>query len=376
MPPPVRPATLAPVSAADEPLQPEAVAERPQTPWRARLAISLLCGLGLAWVLLRGGLPLLPPKSSFDLLQPSAVVAYVASLAVVHWFRAARWRHLLRPLGHVSLRDVVAVSWVGFGAILLSPLRSGEIVRPYLVTRRGPVRLWEATGTVGAERVIDGLALSVILFVALRLATPLDPLPDRIADLPVPVAAVPQAANGALFLFFAAFVAMAVFFFARDFARRATRAILGLASKRLGERVADIVDRVAQGIRFLPSPRHLLPFLLETAAYWGVNAAGIWLLARGSGLAGITLAEACVAMGCIGIGILVPSGPGYFGAFQLSTYVALAMYFPESALRGPAAAFVFVLYAAQVGFHLVGLGLGLFLLRRAPESWPSTSRLG
>ncbi len=206
----------------------------------------------------------------------------------------------------------------------------------------------------------------MILFVALRLATPLDPLPDRIADLPVPVAAVPHAANGALFLFFSAFVAMAVFFFARDFARRATARVLGLVSRRLGERVADIVDRVAEGIRFLPSPRHLAPFLLETAAYWAVNAAGVWVLAWGSGLSGITPAEACVAMGCIGIGILVPSGPGYFGAFQLSTYMALAMYFPEEALRGPGAAFVFVLYAAQVGCHLVGLAVGLWFLRRAP----------
>ncbi|MDC3960086.1 lysylphosphatidylglycerol synthase transmembrane domain-containing protein [Polyangium jinanense] len=370
------------MSAADEPLPPEATPvpsvapERPQTPWRSRLAISLLCGLGLAWILLRGGLPLYPPDGSFDLLRPWTVVAYVASLAAVHWFRAARWRHLLRPLGRVSLRDVISVSWVGFGAILLSPLRSGEIVRPYLVTRRSSVRMWEATGTVGAERVIDGLALSTILFVALRRATPLDPLPDHIGDLPVPVAAVPGAANVALFLFFSAFVAMAVFFFARDFARRATQKVVGLVSARLGERVADIVDRVAQGIRFLPSPRHLLPFLLETAAYWSVNAAGVWLLAWGSGLSGITPAEACVAMGCLGIGILVPSGPGYFGAFQLSTYMALAMYFPEHTLRGPGAAFVFVLYASQVGFHLFGLGLGLWMLRRAPESFSKAEALG
>jgi hypothetical protein len=49
---------------------------------------------------------------------------------------------------------VLAVSWIAFGAILLSPLRSGEIVRPYLVTRSSNIRIWEATGTVGAERII------------------------------------------------------------------------------------------------------------------------------------------------------------------------------------------------------------------------------
>lgn len=329
--------------------------------------LSLLFGCGLGWVLLRGGFPLVPPHDAFVALRPWVVFAYAGSLALVHWFRAARWRFLLRPIGRVPLRDVVAVSWVGFGAILISPLRSGEIVRPWLVTRRGNVKLWEATGTVGAERVIDGLVLSSVLFAALRVATPLDPLPDHIGALPVPVATVPRAANGALLLFGAAFLTMGVFFFARDFARRATSRVIGLVSRRLGERFADIVDGVAQGIRFLPSPRHLLPFLLETAAYWLVNAAGVWLLAWGCGLSGVTLAEACVVMGCLGIGILVPSGPGFFGAFQLSTYMALAMYFPESALRGSAAAFVFLLYVSQVGFHLVTTAIGLLILRRAPE---------
>jgi hypothetical protein len=65
----------------------------------------------------------------------------------------------------------------------------------------------------------------------------------------------------------------------------------------------------------------------------------------------------------VGVGILVPAGPGYFGAFQLSTYMALAMYFPEAALVGPGAAFVFLLYATQVGFHILALAAALVMDR-------------
>jgi len=362
------------VSAVDDAPTSNEGAQKPPSSFRVRLAISLVCGLGLAWLLLRGGLPLVPPRSAFAQVKPAFVLAYLASFALVHWFRAARWRHLLRPLAAVSLRDVVAVAWVGFGAILLSPLRSGEVVRPLLLARRTRVRAWEATGTVGAERVIDGLLLSLILFSALRLATPLDPLPDRLGDLPIPVATVPGAANTALLVFFCAFVAMAVFYFARDFARRVVMATLGRVSGRLGLIVAGILSRVAEGLRFLPDARHLVPFLLETAAFWAINAAGLWLLAQGTGLSDLTLAQAAVAMGCIGLGVLVPAGPGHFGAFQLSTYAALAMFFPETMLRGPGAAYVFVLYAAQVGLHVLGLAVGLWLLRDAPkEDLQSTS---
>jgi len=344
---------------------PRASAVPASSPWKGRLLVSLLCGLGLAWILLRGGLPFVPETNSFAFVKQNSwvVPAYVVSLFLVHWFRAARWRHLLRPVGHVPFRHVIGVSWVGFAAILISPLRSGEVVRPYLVTRRGSVKLWEATGTVGAERVIDGLVLSAVLFLALRFSTALSPLPDHIGKLPVPVAAVPRAAELTLLLFCTAFLTMGVFFFARDFAFAATRKVFGLVSVRLGERLADIASRLAEGIRFLPSPRHLLPFLLETAAYWAINAAGVWMLARGTGLSGLTFSQACVTMGCLGIGILVPSGPGYFGAFQLATYMALAMYFPESVLIGPGAAFVFLLYVCQFGWHLLAGAIGLWLSR-------------
>ncbi|APR87104.1 Hypothetical protein A7982_12453 [Minicystis rosea] len=333
-----------------------------------KLLASILLGGGLAWLLARGGLPLVPPAHAFAKVKPWTVVVYVASLAIVHFFRAFRWRHLLRPVGQASARSVIGVSWIAFGAILLSPLRSGEIVRPYLITKRSNVRFWEAAGTVGAERVIDGLVLSAVLFAGLSLATPLSPLPDHVGNLPVPAAAVPKAAYGALILFMSAFALMGIFFFARDFARRATFAVIGLVSRDLAAAFARIVERVADGLRFLPSAQHTMPFLAETLAYWGVNVLGVALLAWGAGLESITLAQAAVTVGCLGVGILVPAGPGYFGAFQLSTYMALAMYFPEAMLVGPGAAFVFLLYVAQVGFHVAAMLFALVLDRLEPRA--------
>ncbi len=345
----------------------------PQTGlWRRhgfKLVLSLVLGAGIAWVVSRGGLPLVPPREAFAQLKTWTIPAYVASLFVVHYFRAARWRFLLRLVGKVERRSVLAVSWIAFGILIISPLRSGEIARPYLITRRSNVRLWEATSTIGAERIIDGLALSLILFLGLSLSTPLSPLPDHVGELPVPAAAVPGAAYSALVLFVSAFALMIFFYVARGLARRLTHAIVGIVSHKLADRLAAIVERVADGLRFLSSPRHTAPFLLETALYWITNAAGVWLLAWGSGLTDVTLAQAAVTMGCLGIGILVPSGPGYFGAFQLSTYMALAMFFPESVLKGPGAAFVFLFYVTQIGFHLLATVIGLFIdiKPRVPE---------
>jgi glycosyltransferase 2 family protein len=324
-----------------------------------KLAISLVLGIGIVWILSRGGLPILPPDGAFASFRFWTAPAYVATLIVVHFIRAMRWRHLLGLVGKASFRAVLSVSWISFAAILLSPIRGGEVLRPYLITKRSTVRLWEATGTIVAERVIDGLVMSLILFVGLTFAVPRSPLPDHVGELRVPVAAVPAAAYGVLLLFAVAFSLMALFFWRRAFARRVTHAVVGLVSPKLADFLGGAVERVADGLRFLPSWRHSGPFLAETLAYWLINASGTWLLAWGCGLTGVTLSQAMVTMGCLGIGILVPSGPGFFGAFQFFTYMALAMFFPEGMVLGPGAAFVFLLYALQVGWTLAAAGIGL-----------------
>jgi hypothetical protein len=217
---------------------------------------------------------------------------------------------------------------------------------------------------VAAERVIDGLVLSVVLFLGLAATTAPGPLPDHVGGLAVPVSAVPRAAYGALTLFACCFALMALFYRWQHRALRLTRATLGRLSPRLGEHAASVVERLAVGLRFLPRARALAPFLLETALYWGLNAAGLWLLAQGCGLTAIGFGEACVVMGCIGIGILVPAGPGYFGTFQISAYLALAIYVPAERVAVSGAAYVFIAYASQLTQHALGAGVGALLDRQ------------
>jgi uncharacterized membrane protein YbhN (UPF0104 family) len=322
--------------------------------WIRRLVLSIAAGALVCWILLRGALPVVPDAEAFRELRPWAAPAYAATLLVVHFFRAFRWRHLLRPLGEVPLRAVLGASWLGFAAILWMPLRSGEAVRPVLLARQGRVRGWEAAGTVGAERVLDGVAMTAILLAALALSRPVEPLPDRVGDLDLPVAAVRGGAWMAMGVFAAALCAMLIFYWRREQASL-------LVERILGARVAGVLSRVANGLVFLPS-RRLAPFAVETFVYWSANFAGLWLLGRGTGL-DLSLAEAAVVMGVLGLGILTPSAPGYFGTFQLSMYLGLAMFVDAARVTGSGSAFVFVAYAAQSGMHALGALVGYALLR-------------
>ena len=163
-----------------------------------KLLASLLIGVAFVWLLHAGALPLLPDREAFCRVRWWTLPLYLTLWSLVHVLRAGRWYWLLAPIQRVPLRTLMPVAFIGFAAILALPLRTGEAVRPVLIHRRGGLSGWAATGTVAAERVIDGLFLSTLLFIALQVSTPLNPLPERIGDLPVPVAVVPGAAYAAL----------------------------------------------------------------------------------------------------------------------------------------------------------------------------------
>src|SRR5690606_35874307 len=75
------------------------------------------------------------------------------------WVRALRWKLLLRPVLRASTTDLAPVVAVGFMANNVLPLRTGELVRSYALSRRYGVRKTAALATIAVERLFDGLTL-------------------------------------------------------------------------------------------------------------------------------------------------------------------------------------------------------------------------
>jgi uncharacterized protein (TIRG00374 family) len=340
-----------------------------------RLAWQVGVGLVIAgffvWLMRAGAMPLIPHADAFRDMRWWTLGAYLAGWSVVHVLRAARWKLLLAPIAKVSTRRVFAASFVGFLAILALPLRAGEVVRPVMIREQGRLSAWAAAGTLGAERIVDGLVLSAMLFIALSLSTPLDPLPERLGDLPISVAIIPRAAYAALLVFGIAFLTMLAFHRYRQTARRVVHAVVGTVSPRLAAWVSSRVENVADGLRFLGMWRQSVPFVLATIAYWVINVGCTWLLGWGVGFEGFTYGRACVVTGVLALGILMPNAPGFFGAYQFSLYAGLAVFYPRGPVLERGAAFVFTMYVLQTLITLVFAAWGMWLVRRSRRAGPA-----
>lgn len=338
-----------------------------------KLAISLALGALFAWLVNRGGVPLIPPGEAFARVEWWSVGAYVLSLAVTHFFRASRWRFLIHPVkDDIPLRDTILLNWIGFFAIFALPLRLGEVARPALTKMRHGVSISAGLGTVAVERVIDGIVTSLCVVWAF-VALPQLPTDDELAR------SLPSFAALAVTIFAAAFAALALFLWQRALAVRLVRATVGRLHGRLGELVAQKISSIADGVRSIARPRLALGFLTETLIYWAVNAGGMWLLGVGCGLP-MTFGHAVAVMGILALGILLPAGPGLFGNFQLAVSTALKLYFATALVGSQGAVYIFLMYATQavvitvagvVPLYALRLSFGDLLRTSAPEAEPA-----
>src|SRR5260370_3326374 len=94
---------------------------------------SIVITCGIVYTVHKGGLKFLPEGGDFQRVRWWTLPIYVALYCATTWFRATRWRFLLRSIAEVPRRRLLVISSIGFAAILIMPFRIGEIVRPYML---------------------------------------------------------------------------------------------------------------------------------------------------------------------------------------------------------------------------------------------------
>lgn len=315
---------------------------------RAALA-SVVLVLAFVWVLSSGGFPLFPPAAALAKLKIQGFVVFIALMFFNMLTRFARCHFLIAPLAKVPFRRIMTINAIGMAAITYLPLRIGEMARPAMLRDKGSLSAWAVTGTVGAERILDGIVFSGMLLVGLALAAPQVPLPDHVGDLPVPVWIVPRSATVASVVFVVAFIVMAAFYWFRAQARRATERVVGLVSNKLATRLADIVERLSDGLRFLTNWRYSLPYLLVTLVSVFSLVLAVEVLASAVGLPELTFTQSMVVLGVLALGFTAPNAPGFFGVVQLALYAGLATYIAPDKVAREGSVLVFLYYAVYLG---------------------------
>ncbi len=323
-----------------------------------QLAVGLAISAFFIWLTLRG----VELHNVIDALRAADLrylAPYFAILTAIHFCRTLRWGILLEPVGKPTFGRLNLASAVGFMGLVVMPFRLGEFARPLLIAEHGKISPSAAMGSIVVERVVDGLCMALVLFVALFFSTPADSAPEQLA----------WARRGglivfAMFLAILAFIALA--YVKRAFAVDLVRRAFSPLSTKLSEKLAGMLDAFIGGLRLVPDRRKIALFFGLTITYWSINGLGMLLLARGFGL-DLDVAAAFTLLGILVIGVMIPAGPGMLGTFQGAVILGMELFFPGEAFKSAAFAYAWVLWAAQFGQQVL-FGLYYVLLGRVSLS--------
>jgi hypothetical protein len=256
------------------------------------------------------------------------------------WVRARRWRYLFAPAAEPP--GLVPATMIGYMANNILPLRAGELVRVYIVSRRWGRGFWAVLGTLVVERVLDSLAIVGVL-AALVFLIPVPKIFEYIAAtmLAIDVVAV------------AALVTLAVA------PSAAARLLARLTSRWPGieRRASQIFGTFVQGLDGVRAPGHILPLIGWTILVWLAPALAAWTMLEAMDLH-LPLTASWTVLAFVGLSISIPSAPGYVGVFHYAAVLALEIF---GVTRETAVGYALVFHVAQIlPVTLVGW---LFLLR-------------
>ena len=285
-------------------------------------SLSVVC---LVWVL--HGYPirdLIPTIRSLDWRWVFLAVASDLSVYLAH---AWRWNTLLGPVARLGFWRTVQAIYIGLFANEVLPLRTGELIRCYLLAHWNDLRISLSFASAAVERLIDGFWL---LAAFLLTASFVRRIPEKLMIL-VQIVGLALLAGAVLLIWVV---------------RRKQDAHAAIRESRW----AATLRHVIEGLHLMGNRRTMGLTTLISLFYLFLQVLSVYALMKAYGL-DLSFWVAGGVLTIVRFGTVVPNAPGNLGLFQVATVVALGLFDVE---RNDAKTFSFIMFFALTLPLLIG----------------------
>ena len=238
----------------------------------------------------------LPRVARTDLRWVTLAMLFDIAVYVCQGFR---WKYLLSPLSPVSTWKAIQAVYIGIFANEILPLRSGEVIRVYLMRKWSGLKLPIVATSVIIERLMDGIWLVTGFYVATLLV-----------DLPRWL----EGAASVLMLILAGISALVLWAVLHK--TRASEAVRG-------SRWGNLLRHVVEGVHDMGRSRSFWIAFLLSGLHLALQVIPLWALMHGFQL-DRTPWEAAAVLMVLRLGTVVPQAPGNVGSFQALVLVGLS----------------------------------------------------
>ena len=272
--------------------------------------------------------------------------------------QGVRWQLLLAPVGRLSSMKATQAIYAGLFTNELVPLRFGELVRAFLVSRWLSSRFTSVLPSMVIERFLDALWL----LVGFGLAAIFVRLPKDLTKAGVLLAGIVLLA-GLLFLWV---------IFRKEKEVECSRR---RSSSRLLKGLLRFASLLSRGFRDIGASYRLYLAALLSAGMLACQALALWFMMLACHMR-LPLGAGTVVLLVVRLGTAIPNAPANVGSFQFFCVLALSLFGVE---KTAAAGFSIVYFLAltiplwilgllavsRTGISLSTIRLGAAALRRA-----------
>ena len=284
-----------------------------KTSRRITVAIGLLIGGLFLWLALRD-VQLSAVASSLRSADLWMAIPFLLSLALFYWLKAVRWSILLRPTRDIPARDLVPAMMIGFAGNNVLPVRLGELLRIFALSKEHDISISTVFGTVVLERVFDVVTLLILLSVALYAS---------------PFASTEFEAARTFILIAAIVAVLATYGIAASpvWLTSVLRPFFRLLPQRLRPIVEQRLTQLRQGFAVLTkSPGHvIIRIFLNSIVQWVLLAFAIQISIMAFDI-GASPAAAVLILGLVVAGISLPSAPAFVGTIEYCFVLGLGLF--------------------------------------------------
>lgn len=298
-------------------------------------------------------------------------------------FRAIRWQYILAPLRRIPLSQLYSVVVVGYMANNLLPMRLGEVVRAYYLSKKTSINISSGLATIGLERIYDGLVLVAFAATSLLILRASDAT-EGVGAVTVWTLTAMAAVSAAIFL------GMIVFFTlitVRPSLALVAYKLIDYLPGKVRQKIKDSIAQFIDGLQRLKSPKTQLKLLILSLPVWILEGGVYLMLAYSFDIPGsfvphlLIIPVILMVTAASNLATAVPASPGAVGPFEFFAKESLLLVGIQSGIAGAYAILLHVtllLPVTLVGLWILWVGPGSFsnLTKMAKDKISSSSGNG
>ncbi len=331
----------------------------------ARTVIRILIGVVVVVAALWYVLSLANIDQMMAIMSHAAALPLLASIPIIlasHVMRARRWKTLLTP------RQPNVSMWTGFSAIMIGYAantivpRVGEILRPWVFSRRERIPMSTAVSSVVVERVLD--VFTLLIGILLVVVIERDHVTQAIPQFS------PQLILTTLVLPVVLIVVLASIMIFTPAGQWVIDHVLTRMHARLGAFASRIYANVHEGVAVIKAPSLWLRLAVESVVIWALYILPLWLALQSITFSvpmTFSIGDAAVLLVIISIGVTIAPTPGALGIYQGFAQLALVRIYHATPDEG--LAFGILAWVVNYGVSLLVGGTCWIIEVRRGLSW-------